>query len=135
MRLLFKVFFTSKYIKIIFYYFLKIICDISVSKWSENTKNISTWSKEKIKKIYNFFQNHFWNVKTNSILRNLVKKAYRNCRITTAFQTQIFSGSRITNYSLVCYQTPNHVCFTANIKTDEKQMQPKYCLEAHIVRI
>jgi hypothetical protein len=31
----------------IFFYFLKIIFDISTSKWSENTKNISIWSKEK----------------------------------------------------------------------------------------
>jgi hypothetical protein len=38
----------------IFFYFLKIIFDISVSKWFENTKNISIWSKEKNKKIYIF---------------------------------------------------------------------------------
>ena len=27
--------------------FLKIIFDISISKWSKNTKNILIWSKEK----------------------------------------------------------------------------------------
>jgi hypothetical protein len=30
-----------------FFYFLKIIFYIIALKWSENTKNISIWSKEK----------------------------------------------------------------------------------------
>jgi hypothetical protein len=42
----------------IFIYFLKIIFDINISKWSENTKNISIWSK-KNKKFSNFFKNVF----------------------------------------------------------------------------
>jgi hypothetical protein len=42
----------------IFFYFLKIIFDINVSKWSENTKNILIWSK-KNKKYSNFFKNAF----------------------------------------------------------------------------
>jgi hypothetical protein len=39
LRLLCKVFFIRKYIKILFFYILKIIFDIITSKWSENTKN------------------------------------------------------------------------------------------------
>ena len=35
---------TLKYI----FYFLKIIFDISISKWSENIKNILIWNKKKI---------------------------------------------------------------------------------------
>jgi len=41
------VFYLKMYQNNIFFYFLKIIFDISTSKWSENTKNISIWSKEK----------------------------------------------------------------------------------------
>jgi hypothetical protein len=33
-----------KYMPIMFFYFLKIIFDISTSKWFENTKNILIWS-------------------------------------------------------------------------------------------
>jgi hypothetical protein len=33
-------FFLLKYIKIIFFYFLKIIFDISILKWSKNTKKL-----------------------------------------------------------------------------------------------
>jgi hypothetical protein len=42
----------------IFFYFLKIIFDINVSKWSENTKNILIWSK-KNKKYSIFLKNAF----------------------------------------------------------------------------
>jgi len=55
LRLLFKVFFTQKIIKIMFFYILKIIFDISTSKWFKNIKNILIWSKEKNKKNSNFF--------------------------------------------------------------------------------
>jgi len=50
-----KNFFTWKYIKIIF--FKKIIFNISVSKWSENTKKKLIWSKNT--KILNFEKNVF----------------------------------------------------------------------------
>jgi len=43
----------------IFFYFLKINFDISASKWSENTKKILIWSKEKNKKILNFEKSAF----------------------------------------------------------------------------
>ena len=46
--LFFKVFFIQKYIKMIFFLFLKIIFKINVSKWSENIKKI----------IFN--KNNFW---------------------------------------------------------------------------
>jgi len=52
-----KVFFTWKCIKIIFLNFLRIIFDISASKWSENSKK--NWSKEKNKKFLNFEKNTF----------------------------------------------------------------------------
>jgi len=38
--LFFKVFFTQKNMSMIFFYFLKIIFEISTSKWFENIKNI-----------------------------------------------------------------------------------------------
>ena len=46
----------NKYIKIIFFYFLKIIFDISTSKWSKNTKPYS-FKNEKKKKL----QTGVWN--------------------------------------------------------------------------
>ena len=52
LRLFFKIFFVLKYIKIIFFYFLKIIFDISTLKWSKNIKKNSF----KIKKKLNFSQ-------------------------------------------------------------------------------
>jgi hypothetical protein len=54
-----KCFFTKKCIKIIFFYFLKIIFDISLLKWYKNIKKILNWSKEKNKKILIFFKNIF----------------------------------------------------------------------------
>jgi hypothetical protein len=54
------VLFIWKYIKIMFfYYFKKIIFNMSASKWSENTKKILIWKKN------NFFRKRFWNAKTN----------------------------------------------------------------------
>jgi hypothetical protein len=50
--LVFKIFFIRKYIKINFFYFLKIIFNISTSKWFENTKKILIWSKEKKNQIF-----------------------------------------------------------------------------------
>jgi len=38
--MLFKVIFILKYIKIIYFYFLKIIFNISILKWYENIKNM-----------------------------------------------------------------------------------------------
>jgi hypothetical protein len=58
LRLLFKVFFTWKYIKIIYFLFFKIIFYISASKWYKNIKNISIWSKEQNKK-FQFFSKAF----------------------------------------------------------------------------
>jgi hypothetical protein len=46
--LFFKVLFTQKSVSIIFFYFLKIIFEISTSKWFENIKNILLQSKKKI---------------------------------------------------------------------------------------
>jgi len=45
--LLFKVLFTQKSMPIIFFYFLKIIFEISTLKWFENIKNILLQSKKK----------------------------------------------------------------------------------------
>jgi len=56
-QLLFKVFFTRKYIKIIFFYFLKIIFDISISNDPKIQKDYFEVHK-KIKKI-NFFKKYF----------------------------------------------------------------------------
>ena len=55
----------------IFFYFLKIIFDISASKWSENTKNISIWSKEKEFKI---FKNAFETQKHTDFYETQLKK-------------------------------------------------------------
>jgi hypothetical protein len=70
--LLFKVIFTWKCIKIIFFYFLKIIFDINTSKQYENTKNISIWSK-KIKIII-FFKNAFETQKQTGFYETQLKK-------------------------------------------------------------
>jgi hypothetical protein len=53
-RLLFKVFFAQKCIKIIFFYLKKIIFDITTLKWFKNTKKILIWRKKLI-----FFKNIF----------------------------------------------------------------------------
>ena len=52
---IFKRLFILKYIKIIFFYFLKIIFNINISKWFTNIKKILIWNKEKNKKNFNFF--------------------------------------------------------------------------------
>jgi len=57
--LFFKVFFYLEMYQNNIFYFLKIIFDISVSKWFTNTKKLLIWSKEKNKKISNFFKNIF----------------------------------------------------------------------------
>jgi hypothetical protein len=55
LRLLFKVFFYSEKHQNNIFYILKIIFDISTSKWFKNIKNILIWSKEKNIKNSNFF--------------------------------------------------------------------------------
>ena len=45
LQLFFKVLFTQKYIKIIFFFFLKVFFDISILKWYKNTKKILIWKK------------------------------------------------------------------------------------------
>ena len=54
-----KCFSLRKNIKIIFFYFLKIIFDISVSNDIKIPKKLLIWSKEKNKKISIFFLNIF----------------------------------------------------------------------------
>jgi len=117
--LLFKVIFTWKCIKIIFFLFFKNYF------WYQHIKTI--WKhqkyinlKQKNKNNY-FFQKYFWNAKTNKVLRNSVKKICKNCFTKTTFQTQFFSRPHNTRCSLVCYQISCCVCFTANTKADEKQ--------------
>ena len=100
LRLLFKVLFTWKCIKIMYFYFLKIIFDISTSKWSKNTKN------------------------SNSVLQNSVKKACKNRFMKTAFQTQFFSEPYSIKHSFFSYQTLCYVFCTANIKANAKQTYP-----------
>jgi len=53
--LFFKVLFTQKNMPIIFFYFLKIIFEINISKWFENIKNILLQKK----KNSNFFGSDF----------------------------------------------------------------------------
>ena len=78
------------------------------------------WSKEKNKKFSNFFKSAF---KTNSVLRNSVKKACKNCFTKTAFQIQFFSGSRGIKRGFYSYQISYCVFCTANTKTGPKQKQ------------
>jgi hypothetical protein len=67
LRLLFKMFFIHKYIKIIFFYFLNIIFNISTSKWFENIKNILIWRKKNKNKNKNkIYFKIFLNTKTKS---------------------------------------------------------------------
>jgi hypothetical protein len=56
----------------IFFYFLKIIFDISALKWSKNTKKILIWSKEKNKKNSNFFKSVFETQKQMVILSDII---------------------------------------------------------------
>jgi hypothetical protein len=49
------VFCSKMYQNNIYFYFKKIIFNISISKWSENTKKILIWNKEKIRKKNYFF--------------------------------------------------------------------------------
>ena len=116
LRLFFKVIFIWKCIKIIYFYFLKIIFNISASKWSKTLKNINLEQRKKLK-LLNFFQKRFWNAKTNSVLRNSVKKACKNCFTKTAFQTQFFSGPHSIKRNFYSYQTSCCVFCTANTNT------------------
>ena len=87
-------------------------------------KNINLKQRKKLK-VFNFFQKCFWNAKTNSVLRNSVTKACKNCFIKTVFQTQFFSGSYSIKHNFNNYQTPCCVFCTANTKASAKQTQPK----------
>jgi hypothetical protein len=88
----------------------------------------------KQRKKNQIFKKHFWNAKTNKVLRNSVKKACKNFFIKTAFQTQFFSRPRNTKHSLVCYQTSCCVCSTTNIKANEKQTRPILILKMKILK-
>jgi len=117
LRLFFKMFFTWKCIKIIFFIFKKLFL---ISAHQNNLKTPKIYQFE-AKKKNQIFKKHFWNAKTNKVLRNSVKKTCKNFFIKTAFQTQFFSRPRNTKHSLVCYQTSCCVCSTTNIKANEKQ--------------
>ena len=91
----------------------------------KNTKNISIWSKEKNTKFLNFFKSTFETQKQTGFYKTQLKKHVKTAFTKTAFQTHFFSEPRSTKHSLVCYQTPCCVCFTANTKAEEKQTQPK----------
>jgi hypothetical protein len=57
-----------------YFYFLKIIFDVSASKWSKNTKKILIWSKEKNKKLSIFFKNAFERQKQTVFYETQLKK-------------------------------------------------------------
>jgi len=150
LRLHYKVFFTWKCIKIIFFFILKKLFLISAYQndlktqkiyqfeaknfffkknyfWYQrikiiwkNTKKYINLKQRKKYKIFKFFQKYFWNAKTNRVLQNSVKKICKNCFTKTTFQTHFFSEPRSTKHSLVYYQTPCCVCFTTNTKTGKK---------------
>ena len=85
--------------------------------WYQHIKMI--WKHQKYinlkqRKKINFFQKRFWNAKTNRVLRNSIKKSYKNYFIKTMFQTKFFSAPHNTKRSLVWYQTSCYFYFTAN---------------------
>jgi hypothetical protein len=57
-----------------YFYFLKIIFDISVLKWFKNTKKILIWSREKNKKNKNFFNSAFETKKQTVFYETQLKK-------------------------------------------------------------
>jgi len=105
-----------------YFYFKKIIFDISASKWSKTQKKFEV--KKKIKTV-NFFQKRFWNKKTNSVLRNAVKKTCKNYFTKTIFQTHFFSGPYDIKHNFYSYQILCCV-FCTQI---QKQVQNKYTLK------
>ena len=73
LRLLFKMLFTWKCIKIIYFYFKKIIFDISASKWFKNTKkNINL--KQIKKRLSIFFKSAFETQKQTVFYETQLKK-------------------------------------------------------------
>jgi predicted membrane-bound dolichyl-phosphate-mannose-protein mannosyltransferase len=70
------------------FYFFKIIFDISKSKWSENTKNILIWSKEK---KFNFFQKYFWKVKEKKSNVDIGKENFKKFKKEVCFDTRKLS--------------------------------------------
>ena len=66
-----------------FFYFFKIIFDISASKWSENTKTILIWSKKKLI----FFKSAFKTQKQTEFykIQLHVKTAYQKLRFKLNF--------------------------------------------------
>jgi hypothetical protein len=73
-------------------------------------KNINLKQRKKLK-IFNFFKSAFETQKETGFYETQLKK-----HVKTAFQTQFFSELHSIKHSLVCYQTPYCVCFTANTK-------------------
>jgi hypothetical protein len=82
-----QLFFTWKYIKIIFFYFLKIIFDINTSKLFKNTKNINLKQKNKNKFFLIFFKNAFKTQKQteNLTVNNIFKLVYTSIKIMFFF--------------------------------------------------
>jgi hypothetical protein len=120
LQLLFKVLFIWKCIKIIFLFIKKYFLYQRIKMiWKH--KKILIWSKK-----INFFQKHFWNAKTNKVLRNSTTKTCKNYFSNTTFQTQFFSRPRNKKCNLMCCQTPYYVFYTTNRKTTSKQMQPVF---------
>ena len=76
-----------------FFYFFKIIFDISASKWSENTKTILIWSKKKLIFFKSAFeiqkQIEFYEIQ----LQKHIKTAYQKLR----FKLNFLMGPTVKN--------------------------------------
>jgi hypothetical protein len=91
------VFFTCKCIKIIIFYFLKIIFYNSASKWSENTKKILIWSKEKNKKKLIFFKSAFKTQKQTRFYETQLKKHVKAASQKLCFKLNFLVGLVVQN--------------------------------------
>jgi hypothetical protein len=116
LRLLFKVFFTWKYIKIIFFLFLKNYFWYQRIKmiW-KHKKKTNLKQRKKIKKIQIF---------SKTLLKRKNKQGFRifyktrlKKLVKTTLQTQICNQPRNIKYNLMCCQITSCVCFTVNAKT------------------
>ena len=98
--LLFKVFFTQKSMPIIFFYFLKIIFEISTLKWFENIKNILIQRKKKKIQIF-----------SEALLKNTPKRPLnygQNLSLSKSLKVCFFLDFKRENELISSNSTHNH---------------------------
>jgi hypothetical protein len=97
----------------IFLFHLKIIFDINALKWFENTKNILIWSKQKNKRISNFFKKTFETQKQtdHDIILFLLNYYILSHIIILLSHTLSYTSNQSSNHLPIPNQVPKQKLF------------------------